>query len=137
MGTVIRGEISKRNEYYIDKHRFYELKHYCLQYPLWKRMLNAICVYPVQKTDGSIFSSTVSNPTLDLAEKRLYYTDRIKMLEQVAMEADPIIGPCVLYGVTKGVSYDILRMRMDVPCGKDFYYAIYRKFFWLLDKVRD
>ena len=37
MATVLRSELSSKNKYYIDKHRYYELKHFCLQYPEWKR----------------------------------------------------------------------------------------------------
>lgn len=37
MGTTIRPEISKKNRYWIDKHRYYELKYFCLQYPTWKK----------------------------------------------------------------------------------------------------
>lgn len=29
-------ELSERNPYYISKHRYYELKHFCLQYPEWE-----------------------------------------------------------------------------------------------------
>ena len=34
-----RPELSKKSPYWIDKHRYYELKHFCLQYPLWKKEL--------------------------------------------------------------------------------------------------
>lgn len=34
MSTLIRPEVSEKNKYWIDKHRHYELKHFCLQYPL-------------------------------------------------------------------------------------------------------
>lgn len=37
MGTVVRADISKKNAYWIDKHRYYELKHFCLQYPIWAK----------------------------------------------------------------------------------------------------
>ena len=37
MATVIRAKISEKNKYYIDKHRYYELKHFCLQYNEWKK----------------------------------------------------------------------------------------------------
>ena len=37
MSTVIRPELSKNNEYWIPRQRFYELKHFCLQYPSWKK----------------------------------------------------------------------------------------------------
>ena len=34
-----RAELSKKNPYYISKHRYYELKHFCRQYDEWKRAL--------------------------------------------------------------------------------------------------
>lgn len=38
MATVIRPELSENNKYWISKHRYYELKHFCLQYPEWKSL---------------------------------------------------------------------------------------------------
>ena len=35
MSTVIRPEIARSNAYFISKHRYYELKHFCLQYREW------------------------------------------------------------------------------------------------------
>ena len=32
MGTNIRPKISERNQFYISKHRYYELKHFSMQY---------------------------------------------------------------------------------------------------------
>ena len=34
--SCVRSEISKKNPYWIPKHRYFELKHFCLQYPDWK-----------------------------------------------------------------------------------------------------
>lgn len=33
MANDIRPEVSQKNPYWIGKHRYYELKHFCLQYP--------------------------------------------------------------------------------------------------------
>ena len=33
----VRPELSKKNKYYISKHRYYELTHLCLQYALLKK----------------------------------------------------------------------------------------------------
>ena len=41
MSTTIHPEVSEKNKYWIDKHRYYELKHFCLQYPLWKKEYQA------------------------------------------------------------------------------------------------
>lgn len=40
MSTAIRPELSKSSKYWIDRHRYYELKHFCLQYPIWKKLLS-------------------------------------------------------------------------------------------------
>ena len=41
MVTVLRPELSPKNKYHIDKHRYYELKHFCLQYSEWKKSYSA------------------------------------------------------------------------------------------------
>ena len=42
MGTTLRAELSEKNPYWIEKHRYYELKHFCLQYPIWKKAYSAL-----------------------------------------------------------------------------------------------
>ena len=59
------------------------------------------------------------------------------MIEHTARQADPELADYILKGVTEGLSYDIIKARMNVPCCKDVYYDKYRKFFWLLNKVRN
>ena len=134
MGTVIRAEVSRNSKYYINKHRYYELKHYCMQYDLWKKELYSINVYPDPMHECK--SNKPSNPTQSLVEKREQYVNKIRMLEKVANAVDPVIGPYVLQGIITGSSYDVLNTQMCIPCCKDVYYATYRKFFWVLDKVR-
>lgn len=59
----------------------------------------------------------------------------MKMVVKCCKEADESIWTYIFEGVTCGVSYGVLVTR-GIPCGKDYYYDKYRKFFWLLDKVR-
>jgi hypothetical protein len=42
MGTTIRPELSEKNPYWIEKHRYYELKHFCLQYPIWRKAYSVL-----------------------------------------------------------------------------------------------
>ena len=139
MATVIRPEISVKNKYYIDRHRYYELKHFCLQYKEWKKAYE-LC------NDSIIFASslernpagnTPSDLTAKYAMKKAYYGDRIKLIENAAMEADSYLYPYILKAVTEGLSYTYLKTSMDIPCGKDMYYDRYRRFFWLLSELRD
>lgn len=59
------------------------------------------------------------------------------MVEQTAIEADANLAYYILKAVTEGLSYSHLKARLEIPCGKDMYYDRYRRFFWLLSKIRD
>lgn len=136
MGTVIRAEISKSNKWWIDKHRYYELKHYCLQYNRWKKLINDVDGYSKQPELGLIFSNNTGDPTVRAAQAREYYRKHMGIVEKAAAETDPVIGPIIFQGVTDGVSYEILKSRIEIPCCKDTYYELYRKFYYILSQLR-
>lgn len=139
MATVVRPEISEKSKYYIDRHRYYELKHFCMQYKEWKKAY-ASC------NDAIIFASSfdkqpTSNIPSDITAKygmmKAHYDRRIKLIERVAIESDEFLYPYILKAVTEGLSYPYLKTKLDIPCGRDMYYDRYRKFFWLLSEARD
>ena len=137
MSTNIRAELSQKNPYWIERHRYYELKHFCLQYSIWKRALvildtdlKAFCI------SEPINNPSVSKPVEELALKRLYFKNRIDMVDRASSEADSSLSNYILEAVTKGLSYDTLKSLYSIPCCKDTYYNVYRRFFWLLDKAR-
>lgn len=138
MSTTIRPELSPKNCYWIEKHRYYELKHFCLQYPIWRRKYNSLISYPngwpqpVPPTKTNVFT----DPVTKHLEERLYYADRMDMIERVAKETDEQLASYILKAITEGISYDHMRARTDIPCCKDTYYDLYRRFFWLLSKER-
>ena len=139
MATVIRAKISEKNKYYIDKHRHYELKHFCLQYPRWKKAYGD-CLdgdIPMSMIDGAQTPEGVYDPTSSRAITRAHYARRIQMLEQAAKDADKYLWNYILKAVTEGLSYTYLKTKLDIPCGKDMYYDRYRRFFWLLSEIRD
>ena len=138
MSNKTRPELSKKNPYWLERHRYYELKHFCMQYPLWVKERAAIDGLVTTKYGASLYSPdpSSSDPTAKAADVRLFYTNRIEMVEEAARETDPVIGSYILAGVTCGVSYEALNARFTVPCGKDMYYELYRKFFWLLSRKR-
>ena len=139
MATLIRPEVSRKNKYWIDKHRHYELKHFCLQYPKWKKAYADLLDLSISlsKTDDVRRGSVMGNPTERCAIERSYYAERIKMVERIAMETDEYLWTYILKGVTEGVSYTYLQTKMDIPCSRDTYYDRYRRFFWLLDEARN
>lgn len=137
MSTKTRPELSKRNRYWIDKHRYYELKHFCLQYPIWKEMLRTLDGYE-SRSNVIVLGKprNRSSKTEDDALRRKYYSERIDMLKSAAKDTDPILGFYILRGVLSEMSYDKLTLRQKIPCSRDKYYELYRRFFWLLSKVR-
>lgn len=139
MATVIRAKISEKNKYYIDKHRYYELKHFCLQYNEWKKAY-ALCnesIIFASNLERSPASNIPSDITAKYAMKKAYYGERIKLIEKVSMESDEFLYPYILRAVTEGLSYTYLKAKLDIPCGRDMYYDRYRKFFWLLSEFRN
>lgn len=139
MATVIRPEISEKNKYYIDKHRYYELKHFCLQYNEWKKGY-AKCddaIIFAARIDRLPSSNIPSDITAKYAMRKLYYSERIKLVDRVAIDTDEFLYPFILKAVTEGLSYTYLKSKLNIPCGRDMYYDRYRKFFWLLSEARD
>lgn len=66
MSTTVRSEISKKNIYWIEQHRYYELKHFCLQYPLWKKAYSEIDGLCRQNNDREV---KTTSPNTSLTEK--------------------------------------------------------------------
>ena len=139
MATKIRAAISRKNRYWIDKHRHYELKHFCLQYPLWKRTYAAIDELSSSLTGlGGVSSSNLpSDPTFKCVMKKAYYLERIGLIEQAAREADEDLYLYILKAVTEDLSYTYLKAKLEIPCSRDTYYDRYRRFFWLLSEARN
>lgn len=139
MATKIRPELSIKNKYHIDKHRHYELKHFCLQYPKWKKAYKSV-------DDTSISLSMIENlhtsnmpgdPTAKRALLKAHYSEKINLIEKTAMETDKYLCEYILKAVTEELSYTYLKTKLGIPCGRDMYYDRYRKFFWLLDEARN
>lgn len=138
MATLIRPEISVKNKYYIDRHRHYELKHFCLQYPLWKKSYLELedSSISLSVIDGVRTSNMPGDPTAKRALLKTFYMERMELLESVALRTDPYLHRYILKAVTEGLSYTYLKTVMGIPCGKDMYYDRYRRFFWLLSQER-
>lgn len=137
MSTVIRNSLSKKNPYYISKHRYLELKHYCLQFDEWKTKLNSLGVisgFDSEKIPGRDFYK--NSPVEDIAIKRMILEKNIRTVKEVCYEADSSICDYIFLSVTKGYSYVYLSSILNIPCSKDYFYERYRKFFKILDSVR-
>ena len=123
-------------KYNISKHRFRELYYFCLQYQEWLDELK-------YKTDDVSSVGITNMPTSHntnsnverLALRRAQLEEKCKILEQTAIEADPELYQYILKAVTnEGISYNYLKMVMNIPCCKNVWYDRRRKFYYLLSE---
>ena len=104
-----------KTEYALSKHRFYELKHFCLQYPEWKKLYSILDGW--SKEAGKSEGDTTSRDGI----KRCDICRNVELIEYCAMITDR----------------DILRYVTDSGIGlpAELRYS-YRRFFWELSKRR-
>lgn len=137
--ATLKPELSIKNQYWISKERYYELKHFCLQYPTWKKAYNALDGFSKRPQDLAVFKVRygISDPTGNCAVSKSYFKERMFMVEEAANEADKELATYILRAVTEGLSYENLQTMLIVPCSRETYYDRYRKFFWHLNKLRN
>ena len=106
----------RKNPYWIEKHRYYELKHFCLQYPIWRKLIRFLMGTPNPPKDLASFvvTSTLGDPTAKCAMAKTYYSERTDMVERVAEQTDRELAEYILKAVTEGWSYDILKARLEI-----------------------
>lgn len=136
MSTVVRADISRKNKYWISKHRYYELKHFCLQYKEMKKAYKYLDDVYNGITNNEIKTKELHDPTSKAANRRLDILMNLKIIETAANESDNEIGNYIFKAVTEGLSFETLKTKYNIPCGKDMYYDRYRKFFWILSQKR-
>lgn len=134
MGTNIRNKISESNPYYLSKHEYLTVRHFALQYPDWKKQKTEVesrIRYGFDLTP--IQNGRINKPVESAQEAAEKYSVRMNVVEQSAKIAGGDIWEYLLIGVTTECNYDYLRLMKHIPCCKDTYYKMYRKFYWLLN----
>lgn len=140
MSTKISPEITEESPWWIPRERYYELKHFCMQYPEWVVMLKMLDGRQYQSKLTSMPKKNANeffDPVGEEAVIRASLSRRIEMVERAANEAGADLSGYILKGITEGITYSILRMKVSIPCNRNEYYERYRKFFWILDRLRD
>lgn len=130
----LKPELSNKSKYWIPRHRYYELKHYCRQYPYWKGLYGKLEFKIAERQE--IHASTPANPTEKIAVLRADLKRAMELVENCAKEAFPELYNVLLNGVTAGRTFEQLKAIGEVPCSRDMYYDRYRKFFYILSQRR-
>ena len=128
----------KLDEYDIGKYAYRELHNFCLQYPEKKKRITELR-YPYQspRITGLPGGTGVGDPTGKNAERAALLADECKMIEDAASEAGGDDSACLLLAVTQDVPYRYLKLLKGLEMGEKKFYAIKRKFYFLLAKKRN
>lgn len=135
MGTNIRNKVSESNPFYLSKHEYLMVRHFALQYSDWKKLKREIenrVGYGFKM--GGFHDGNIFRPVEKAQEDAEKYSFRMNLIEQAAKIAGEDIWEIVLLGVTTECNYEYLRLVKNIPCCKDVYYRMYRKFYWVLNQ---
>ena len=120
----------------LDKHEFYAVYHYALNYERFVRERAELRASELKGLayDGMPHSKDPGDPTGSIASQIAEYTAKIQAIEETAKEVDPALSEYMLYATTHDVSYEYLKIKMEIPCGRRRFYELRRKFYYLLSK---
>ncbi|MBE6745855.1 MAG: hypothetical protein E7558_00175 [Ruminococcaceae bacterium] len=117
----------------ISRHRYRELKEFCLQYNEKKSELENIYSSTPSFEGGS---SGIGKPTEQKAIRAMQLRRDVDLIDQCLAEVTPgeeIIRKKLKENITTGLGYDCLGY---VPCGINQFYTYRKRFFALLDKKK-
>ena len=133
MAKSIYTITSKKNPYYISKHRYLELKHFCLQYPEWKKRYREL-------EDSLLHAKSIIKPndictdvTSEMATEMAELKRKMDLVEKTAIETDSQLANYIFEAVTRACTYEYFQTQKDIPCCRDTFYSRYRKYFWMLN----
>lgn len=130
-------QLSIKNPYHIPKNRYYELKYWCLQYMDWmiEKMnldgYSAVCT-SVVKPDWNV--RTLADPTGDYAIELARYSRNMQLIEDLCRDVDLDLSDYLFANVTRGIPYEVLQTKYNIPCSRETFYNYRRKFFYELHK---
>ena len=125
------------DDYGISKHRYQELKAFCLQYEEKKNKIQ-YGLSSVQN-DGAPAGGGVGRPTERQAIDNEQYKRDCLMIEEAAVRANPGIWKYILKSVTLGLPYEFIEYDSEqgrIPAGRTEFYAYRRLFFHVLDFLK-
>lgn len=119
----------KSNKFYLPKHEYNMVVHFCMNYGEYKRQLAELDGKKAFVLDGMPHGTGVSDPTAEIAERRQRLQSKIDLIEATIRQVDAPLYDYLLLGITTDASYSYLR-DLGIPCGKDYYIKRYREVYY-------
>lgn len=116
-----------------NKSRMEELVRIAWQYQDMRMELDSLATV-APELDGMPRGSSIGDPVFAAAVRREKLAERVMAIERCARVAGGDCSEGLLIGVTtRGSSYNWLKMTGKIYCGRDQYYIMRTKFFYLLN----
>ncbi len=126
-------DLKLNGEFYISRHRYRELKAFCLQYEEKKSELNQIYTSSSVSPEITVMGGIPGKPTEQKALRATQLKNDIELIEKCLKEAcgvDVGLYEPLKRNITLGVGFDGLGA---VSCGINQFYKKRKKFFFLLN----
>ena len=126
---------SYTGKYTLSKSEFLSAKYYALRYKEWHTELETMTdtVHAITYDGDMVQSSGTGSPTEQLAIRRAELTHKIRIIEETAEETEPTLCKDILLYVTEeDMTFEKLKRISGIPCGKNFFYHLRRKYYYLL-----
>lgn len=109
--------------------------YYCKQYPIWEAELEAMTdtSRAITYDQERVQTSHNSDPTADLALRRAEISRKKEMVDQTAQAVAGNMWHWLILGACHDHPYYYLQ-QSGIPCGKDMYYNLRRKFLFEMAK---
>ena len=121
----------------ISRERYYELLHFCRQYPEWKKSAASLLGTSAQRYSTEAHAAgTVSDPTERAAAKRETYLNRIQIVDTAAYNAGNAWSDTLIRNVCYGVPLAAIDPIMMPSSNRNTYFVVKKKFFVLLDALQ-
>lgn len=126
------------DDYGISKNRYKELKAFCLQYEEKKSKIERGMSSP--KNDGMPGGSLcIESKVENQAIQNVLYLRDVRMIEEAAVKANPVIWKYILKSVTQDMPYEYIEYdekEERIPMGKTEFNANRRLFYHYLDDLQ-
>ncbi len=123
----------KLDKYGISKHKYRELKNFCLQYREKIAERNSYYGISAVQITGMPKGASKDDATFNKVMRASKLSDDIELLEQTARAADAALFQYIISNVADNIPYEQMN---NPPCGRRQFYEARRKFFYLLSQKR-
>ena len=104
-----------------------ELVHFSLQYFEWETEYGTL--------DG-ISDAPEFDPTSRVGIRRELLARKMNAVREACRRSDEVLSPWIFRHVTTGVTYPTFEAE-GCPFGRDMFYDRVRKYYYILDKIRE